>query len=112
MEDHPMRYPPTKKKETEVLEELDAPKGKGYPDKPPLKSKKFLAYLYAETGFFALLGIILMKQGVDSVGENMAFMILAITAGFLASAYVGGQALVDRYVKVALSTMGKNPDEK
>lgn len=78
-------------------------------EKKPLESKKFLAFAVSELGFFTLMGLILFQQEVDKLGSNLAFMVLSITAGFLATAYIGGQTLVDRYIRVALITMGKEP---
>lgn len=73
------------------------------------QSKKFFAFLMAELGFFTLMGTMLLQQEMDKLGENIAFMVLAVTSGFLAVAYIGGQTLVDRYVRVAAITMGKDP---
>ena len=80
-------------------------------EKSPLQSKKFLAFVFAEFGFFVLMGMMLYLQEIDKVASNLAFMVLAVTAGFLAVAYIGGQALVDRYIRVALITMGKDVPE-
>lgn len=71
------------------------------------QSKKFFAFLVCELGFFVLMGAMIYEQEMARIGENMAFMILAVTAGILSSFYIGGQALVDRYVRVAMITMGK-----
>lgn len=71
------------------------------------QSKKFFAFLLAEIGFFILMGTMLFRQGMDKVAENASFMALAVTAGFLAVGYIGGQSLVDRYVRVASMTLGR-----
>lgn len=71
------------------------------------QSKKFFAFIMAELGFFALMATMLLKQEMNKLGENVAFMVLAVTAGVLASFYLGGQALVDRYVRVAAILVGK-----
>lgn len=76
-------------------------------EKPALQSKKFVAFLVTELGFFVLMGIMLFRQDMDSLAQNTAFLVLAITAGFLAAAYIGGQALVDKYVRVAQITTGR-----
>lgn len=73
------------------------------------QSKKFFAFLLAELGFFLLMGAMILEQEMDKLGENVAFMVLAVTAGVLASFYLGGQALVDRYVRVASIMAGKPP---
>jgi len=61
-----------------------------------------------ELGFFGLMGAMIYEQEMNLLSENMAFMVLAVTAGTLASFYIGGQALVDRYIRVAKITMGCN----
>jgi len=71
------------------------------------QSKKFFAFLIAELGFFVLMGIMIYEQEMDKLGDNMAFMVLAVTSGVLACSYIGGQALVDKYIRVAKITMGK-----
>jgi len=76
------------------------------------QSKKFFAFLLAEVGFFALMGFMLHLQSIDQLSGNVAFMVLAITAGFLAVGFILGQAALDRYVRVALIAAGKKPPEK
>ena len=71
------------------------------------QSKKFFAFLMAEFGFFALMGAIIYTQEMDKLGENIAFMVLAVTAGFLAVGYILGQAYIDKYIRVAKITMGR-----
>lgn len=86
--------------------------GNGHHEKGALASKKFIALMVVEVGLFALMAMMILEQEMDKIGENVAFMVLAVTAGTLASFYIGGQALVDRYVRVAQITMGRSaPDE-
>lgn len=75
-------------------------------EKRAFASKKFIAFLVCEVGFFLLMAIMLFEQEMSELGENMAFMVLAVTAGTLASFFIGGQALVDRYVRVATIMTG------
>lgn len=75
------------------------------------QSKKFFAFLVCEVGFFALMGAMIYEQEMNKLGENVAFMVLAVTAGILSCSYIGGQALVDKYVRAAAITMGRNPPE-
>lgn len=77
-------------------------------EKGALASKKFIAFLVCEIGFFLLMGIMLFEQEIGELGENVAFMVLAVTAGTLAAFYIGGQALVDRYVRVATIMTGRS----
>ena len=85
-----------------VVEPADHAKEKAW-----WQSKKFIAFLGAEAGFFALMGAMIYTQEMDKVGENVAFMVLAVTAGFLATGYILGQAALDKYIRVAKITMGK-----
>ena len=71
------------------------------------QSKKFIAFLATEAGFFALMGAMIYTQEMDKLGENIAFMVLAVTAGFLAVGYILGQAYIDKYIRVAKITMGR-----
>lgn len=77
------------------------------PEKAWWQSKKFVAFLAAEGGFFALMGAMIYEQEMDRLGENVAFMVLAVTAGFLAVGYILGQAYIDKYIRVAKITMGR-----
>jgi len=76
-------------------------------EKFPLASKKFVAFLIVEIGLFVIMGLMVSDQEIGKLGENVAFMVLAVTAGMLASFYIGGQALVDRYIRVAQITMSR-----
>jgi hypothetical protein len=71
------------------------------------QSKKFVAFLATELGFFTLMGAMIFEQEMDQLGENVAFMVLAVTAGFLAVGYILGQAYIDKYIRVAKITMGR-----
>jgi len=82
-------------------------------EKSHLASKKFVAFLVTEVGLFALLGIMIFLGELDTLGENVAFMVLAVTAGFVAVGYILGQSSLDRYVRVAMITAGREvPEEK
>ena len=71
------------------------------------QSKKFIAFMATELGFFVLMGAMIYEQEMAKIGENASFMVLAITAGFLATGYILGQAALDKYIRVAKITMGK-----
>ena len=71
------------------------------------QSKKFIAFMATQFGFFVLMGAMIYEQEMAKIGENMAFMVLAITSGFLATGYILGQAALDKYIRVAKITMGK-----
>jgi len=76
------------------------------------QSKKFIAFLATEAGFFVLMGAMIHTQEMDKLGENIAFMVLAVTAGFLAVGYILGQAYIDKYIRVAKITMGRDTNGK
>jgi len=71
------------------------------------QSKKFIAFLMTQGGLFGLMGAMIYTQEMDKIGENVAFMVLAVTAGFLATGYILGQAALDKYIRVAKITMGR-----
>lgn len=79
-------------------------------EKGPLSSKKFIAFLVCELGFFLLMGAMIWQQEMDKLGENVAFMLLAVTAGFGMVGYCLGQSFIDRYVRVATIMAGKEDD--
>jgi len=72
-------------------------------EKTALKSKKFLAFILIEFGLLGLMVYMVSKGGYEG---SLNFSITIITAGFLASFFIGGQALVDRYTRVAQITRG------
>lgn len=83
--------------------------GNSTPDaeKPAMKSKKFVAFIITEMQLFGLLMYMLAKQDITQIATNAAFMAIVFVVGFLAAAYIGGQALVDRYIRVAkINKMG------
>lgn len=65
-------------------------------EKSALQSKKFIAFLVVEVGLFLLMAFMIWKGG-----DKINLLTLIITAGFLASFFIGGQALVDKYTRVA-----------
>ncbi len=74
-------------------------------EKSPLASKKFLAYLLAELTWKALLGLMLIvfREEVTDVGVWAWWVMLTIVivAGFVEVGFIGGQAWLDKYVRVA-----------
>jgi len=82
----------------------------GADEKQWWQSKKFIAFLATQLGFFILLGAMIYEQDLVKVGENVSFMVLAVTAGFLATGYILGQAALDKYIRVAKITMGRETE--
>lgn len=77
-------------------------------DKPALESKKFLAFLIAEFTWKALLVVALFvfrDQLQAATLWGWWFMIATvIVAGFVEVGFIGGQAWLDKYVRVAQIT--------
>jgi len=82
-------------------------------EKTPLASKKFIAYLVASVLWKAILLCALFVFGDQLKDATMAgwwFMVTTvIIAGFVDVGYIGGQAWLDRYVRVAQITMDGRP---
>lgn len=85
-------------------------------EKTPLASKKFIAYLVAEATWKLLLAMGIagamqtLSQG-HSVPVWFFWVLLCITiiAGFVEAGFIGGQAWLDKYVRVAKITAGGPP---
>ena len=71
----------------------------------PTESKKFLAYIISEiTWKIILLAALLIFHDEFAEVGAMAWwfmMSVVVTAGFVEIGYIGGQAWLDRYVRVA-----------
>jgi len=74
-------------------------------EKAPLQSKKFVAYLLAEITWKILLGFMLVtfKDEITGVGvwAWWTMLTIVIVAGFVEVGFIGGQAWLDKYVRVA-----------
>jgi len=74
-------------------------------EKSPLQSRKFIAYLLAELTWKAIIifALLTMKDTFqDIAGWGWWFLIVTvIVAGFLEVGFIGGQAWLDKYVRVA-----------
>lgn len=83
----------------------------------PLQSKKFVAYLVAESTWKLALLVVLvmgMKNGtIDLIVGSLALAIVLV-AGFIEVGYIIGQASLDKYVRVAqiVSENGKTVNMK
>jgi len=82
-------------------------------EKTPLASKKFIAYLISSVLWKAILIVALFvfnEQLRDATPAGWWFMVsTVIVAGFVDVGYIGGQAWLDRYVRVAQITMNGQP---
>lgn len=75
----------------------------------PLQSKKFVAYLVAEFTWKAALIILLIlgiKEAKIDVFLGSIAAAVVIVAGFIEALYIGGQAALDRYTRVAEIVVG------
>jgi hypothetical protein len=81
----------------------------------PLESKKFLAYLISEITWKLVLviALVVLREDFKDVGVWAwgFLMTIVITAGFTEIGYIGGQAWLDRYVKVAEIARNSNTEE-
>lgn len=81
-------------------------------EKTPLASKKFIAYLVAEITWKIVLAAALFtfkEQLSDASVWGWWFMITTvIVAGFVEVGFIGGQAWLDKYVRVAEITTSKS----
>lgn len=82
--------------------------GNGWLEKAPLSSKKFLAFLLAEASWKVILGFMVVKWTSGVLMGTMLAVI--IVAGFIEAVFIGGQAAIDAYVRVAQVVAGKNLD--
>jgi len=82
-------------------------------EKTPLASKKFIAYLIASILWKGILmtALFVFKDQLQSATvAGWWFMVsTVIIAGFVDVGYIGGQAWLDRYVRVAQITMNGKP---
>lgn len=81
-------------------------------EKSPLSSKKFIAYFLAELtwkGLIVATLLIFKSELTAATVWGWWFLVsIVIVAGFLEIGFIGGQAWLDRYVRVA-KIMAKGP---
>jgi len=88
-------------------------------ERSPLGSKKFIAYLIAEgTWKLILLATLWGAKDVLLVRDDLSgsnpwmwwFMFtVVLVAGFIEAGFIGGQAWLDKYVRVAQIAAGRMP---
>jgi hypothetical protein len=79
------------------------------PAKLPLQSKKFVAFLISEVTWKIIILVCVVKLINDSdttVSLHSIMLTAVIIAGFIEAGYIGGQAWLDRYVRIAEITTG------
>lgn len=91
------------------------------PERSPLASKKFIAYLISEITWKVIIALTLflgkdvMLAREDLNGASFLWWFLfgiVLVAGFIEAGYIGGQAWLDKYVRVAKIASGNRPGAK
>lgn len=82
----------------------------------PLSSKKFIAFLIGELTWKIVLvvALVVLREDFKDMGAWVWGFLIAVvvTAGFAEVGYIGGQAWLDKYVRVAeIARNSKNPEE-
>jgi hypothetical protein len=80
----------------------------------PLESKKFLAYIIGEITWKVVIvsALLVFHEEFSTVGAMAWWFMIAVvaTAGFVEIGYIGGQAWLDRYVRLAEIAKGDNDE--
>ena len=72
--------------------------------KPPMQSRKFLAFLVSEISWKIIIGIILvmgMKNGSVDLPVGSIILVCVLIAGFVEAGYIIGQGSLDKYLGLA-----------
>lgn len=87
-------------------------------EKSPLSSKKFVAYLISEASWKVIIivalylgkDVMLARDDINSTPFLWWFLFsVVVVAGFIEVGYIGGQAWLDKYVRVTKITAGLRP---
>jgi hypothetical protein len=82
--------------------------------KLPLQSKKFVAFLISEITWKVIVFVCvwnLVGDDTPLTGLHSIIMASVVIAGFIEAGYIGGQAWLDKYVRVAeITTKGSSDD--
>lgn len=73
-------------------------------EKSPFQSKKFIAFFLAEATWKIVLALALvmgLREGQMSAFLGAIVLPIVIISGFVEALYIGGQAALDKYVRVA-----------
>ena len=74
-------------------------------EKGPLSSKKFIAYLVSELSWklIILVALLVFKDQLSEANfwAWWFMLVTVLVAGFGSALYIGGQAALDKYVRVA-----------
>jgi hypothetical protein len=79
-------------------------------EKRPLQSKKFVAFLISEVTWKIIILVCILNlieaDGDGGVLLHWIMLTAVIIAGFIEAGFIGGQAWLDRYVRIAKITVG------
>jgi len=81
----------------------------GLTEKSPLQSKKFVAFLIGEVTWKVILGLVLILGMKDASIDMMIggiCLAIVIIAGAMEALYIGGQAGLDKYTRIAQIAVG------
>jgi len=73
-------------------------------ERTPLTSKKFIAFLVAEASWKVVLGVLLILGvvfGQVNIYVGALAMAIIIVAGAIEALYIGGQAGLDKFTRIA-----------
>ena len=70
-------------------------------EKPPTSSRKFVGFILADIGWSILLGYGIAHSGDNALFSNSVLFTMVLVKGFLETVYIGSQAAVDKFVRVA-----------
>lgn len=76
-------------------------------ERSPLQSKKFIAYMVTEFLWKSLAFLMIWKHG-ENLTMQGTLLALILVAGFISVTYIGGQAALDHYTRVARIIGGKS----
>lgn len=87
---------------------MKAPSEKHLLEGSPLQSKKFIAYMLTESLWKGIIFTMIWTHG-DNLTMQGSLLAALLVAGFISVAYIGGQAALDHYTRVARIVGGKGP---
>jgi len=76
-------------------------------EKSLTQSKKFVAYMFTEFLWKVIVFLMIWKYG-DSLTMQGSILAVVLVAGFISVTYIGGQAALDHYTRVARIVAGKS----
>jgi len=86
-------------------------------EKSASRSKKFIAYMFGDAAWTLLIGLGLYRlegltaaNGAPALAGFVSLLLsMVLVKGFVSVMYIGSQAALDKYVRVAALAVGKDP---